>query len=144
MAGFLTMPPVRRQRGITLMESLITLAILGVGLAGAAKFQAVALKSSREVKARMEAVSLLQDQANRLQHFATHQQYEQLPSTGRVTHTTAHNAYHLAWSLSPGPATDYKLLRIKVSWPNSSGPYREQAQTLISGFEPARSGWRLK
>lgn len=138
------MRPVTRQRGITLMESLVTLAILGIGLAGAAKFQALALKSSREVKSRTEAVSLLQDQASQFQHFATLQQYQQLPSAGRSTHTTAHTPFHLNWTLSSAPAADYKLLKIGISWPTSTGPYQEQIQTLISGFEPARSGWRLK
>lgn len=134
-----------RQRGITLMESLVTLAILGVGLAGAARFQALAMKSSRDVKCRGEAVSLLRDQASRLQHFSTLQQFQQLAKQGRRRLVGTHTTYHLSWTLAkPTPSAQYKLLKINIHWPTAKGPYGEQIETLLSAREPARSGWRLK
>lgn len=134
-----------RQRGITLMESLVTLAILGVGLAGAARFQVLALKSSRDVKCRSEAVSLLRDQAGRLEHFSTLQQFQQLANHGQRKRVGSQTTYHLDWTLvEPTPSAQYKLLKINIHWPTAKGPHKEHLETLLTAREPARSGWRLK
>ncbi|WP_255534158.1 prepilin-type N-terminal cleavage/methylation domain-containing protein [Thiohalobacter sp. COW1] len=134
----------KKQSGISLMEALITLVILGIGLAGAAKFQAFALTGNREVKNRAEAVNLLREQAARLRHFATLQQYQALPAHGSRQHAGTLTTYHLDWQLTPAPGGDWKRLTLRVHWPTATGPRREAIQTLIAGHEPARSGWRLK
>ena len=134
----------RRQSGISLMEALITLVILGIGLAGAAKFQALALAGNREVRNRAEAVSLLREQAAQLRHFATLQQYRRLPAHGSRRHAGSLTTYHVSWRLTPAPHGEWKHLTLDIRWPGPTGPRREAIQTLIAAREPARSGWRLR
>ncbi|HSH29205.1 MAG TPA: prepilin-type N-terminal cleavage/methylation domain-containing protein [Thiohalobacter sp.] len=134
----------KKQSGISLMEALITLVILGIGLAGAARFQAFALSGSREVKNRAEAVNLLREQAARLRHFATLQQYQGLPDRGRRQQAGTLTTYQLSWQLTPASTGDWKKLELDIRWPGPNGPRREAVQTLIAGHEPARSGWRLQ
>lgn len=133
-----------KQAGISLMEALITLVILGIGLAGAARFQAFALTGNREIKNRAEAVSLLREQAARLRHFPTLQAYHSLPARGSRQQAGTLTTYYMDWRLAPAPSGDWKRLTIDIRWPTPSGPGHEAIQTLIAGHEPARSGWRLQ
>lgn len=60
-------PPTRRQqRGIGLLEILITLLILSIGLIGTAQLQLVNQNNSRAAEARMSATLLAADLAERM------------------------------------------------------------------------------
>ena len=60
------MPTLRRQRGATLMEVLITMVILAFGLLGIAAFQSKAQVGSVESYQRAQAIILLEDMSSRL------------------------------------------------------------------------------
>jgi type IV pilus assembly protein PilV len=62
----LPLSPVRRQRGTTLIEVLVTLVILAFGLLGIAAFQAKAQVGSLEAYQRAQAVVLLEDMQARI------------------------------------------------------------------------------
>lgn len=57
---------LRRQRGISLIEVLVTLVILAVGMLGVMGMQARLQQSETEVYQRTQALILLQDMASRL------------------------------------------------------------------------------
>jgi type IV pilus assembly protein PilV len=72
----------RRQRGLTLLEILITLATVSVGLLGVAALQINGVKSSKEAFMRSQAVYLAYDIAERMRaNVATADNYE-LPRDG--------------------------------------------------------------
>lgn len=59
-------PPVRRERGVILLEVMIAIVILAVGLLGLAKLQASTRQIEMESYQRSQAVILLQDMVGRL------------------------------------------------------------------------------
>lgn len=59
-------PLPKRQRGVTLVEVLVTVVILAIGLLGIAAFQSKAQVGSLEAYQRAQAVVLLQDMSARL------------------------------------------------------------------------------
>ncbi len=60
---------IRRQRGFSLIESLVSALILGIALFGLAGFHAAALKDGSLVKARSAAASLAQEKLDDLRSF---------------------------------------------------------------------------
>jgi type IV pilus assembly protein PilV len=64
MTTHFTLP--RRQHGVTLVEVLVTVVVLGIGLLGIAAFQSKAQVGSMEAYQRAQAVVLLQDMSARL------------------------------------------------------------------------------
>ncbi len=77
---------IRRQRGFSLIESLVSALILGIALFGLAGFHAAALKDGSLVKARSAAVSLAQEKLDDLRSFI---RLEDDPSTTAVNECAA-------------------------------------------------------
>ncbi len=77
---------IRRQRGFSLIESLVSALILGIALFGLAGFHAAALKDGSLIKARSAAASLAQEKLDDLRSFI---RLEDDPSTTAVNECAA-------------------------------------------------------
>lgn len=58
--------PIRRERGITMVESLVALVVLSVGLLGIASLYVISMQSGRTAMLRTQAVNLVSDMADRI------------------------------------------------------------------------------
>ena len=131
------------QKGLTLVEAMLTLAVLGIGLAGAAKLQAYVMSSSRELRDRAAALALTRSQIEVARHRRITAQHPPIAAGGRRAVTANHVPYSLDWRLQPVQA-DLDRLRVKTVWPVRNRKYAFEYQTLIHEQAPARGGWRLK
>lgn len=84
----------RQQQGFSLVEALITLALLGVGLAGAAKLQSLVFSRMLDARAQNEAMQFTLEQ---IEYFQFQTRYaETLPRLPlRKTLTGSHSHYRL-------------------------------------------------
>lgn len=57
---------MRRERGITMVESLVALVVLSVGMLGIASLHLASLKTGRTALIRTQAVNLVNDMADRI------------------------------------------------------------------------------
>ena len=120
-----------KQRGVTLIEILITLLILAVGLLGLAALQSISLQSGQVAYQRSQAVSIAYEvadfaRANRsvaaasdLQTLATNMATRMLPS-GTATVT--------------GPAGTTNEITVTISWSEERLEDLESDSTLTETF----------
>lgn len=112
----------RRQRGVSLIESLVALLLLALGVLGLAGLQAGSLAQARNANARAAAVQMANDLLERMQLN---------PSLGRSPSggVSSGALYEIGWGAPDGPATDcqnrsctgpelakHDLLRWKQAW----------------------------
>jgi len=121
----------RRQRGVTLIEILITLLVLAIGLLGLAALQGVSLQTGQVAYQRSQAVSIAYEvadfaRANRsvatssdLQTLATNMATRMLPS-GTATVT--------------GPNATTNEITVTVSWSEDRLEDLESDPTLTETF----------
>jgi len=129
--AFRRMAGHRRQRGVTLIEILITLLVLAVGLLGLAALQGISLQTGQVAYQRSQAVSIAYEvadfaRANRsvasssdLQTLATNMAARKLPS-GTATVT--------------GPNATTNAITVTISWSEDRLEDLEGDPTLTETF----------
>lgn len=80
-------PPRQRQRGITLVESLVALLVLSVGMLGIAALFVSSVRYNRTALLRTQAINLVSDMADRIRANATARAAYDLASYGAVPTT---------------------------------------------------------
>ncbi|WJW75088.1 prepilin-type N-terminal cleavage/methylation domain-containing protein [Thiohalobacter sp. IOR34] len=133
-----------RMAGFTLIEALLAMALLAVGLVGAARFQALALRSGAEARARTEALALAQRQIETLRGFTRHGRFLTQPTSGRRQLQGVHRRYRLSWRSTPMPDPELRRVEVRVDWRGPGGGNELRLITLIAGHDPQRSAWRLQ
>jgi len=134
-----------QSRGFSLVEVLVTTLILGVGLAGAAKFQVDVIKSSSQSQKQVEAVNFAKAKMEELLHFSTAEQYEaMLTSTGDVvvegengehsTYEGSNALYTVNWKITESDNTRGAKVTLKVNWGESDNVY---LSTIVSNTTPS-------
>ncbi|MET0382416.1 MAG: prepilin-type N-terminal cleavage/methylation domain-containing protein [Burkholderiaceae bacterium] len=90
-------PTVRRQRGVSLIESLISLAILSFGILGLARFQIGMLKQTTDSQNRIEAATLSQELLSYVRIDAANAACYTVPQSGACGSDVA-KALAAAWA----------------------------------------------
>ncbi len=129
--------------GYSLIEALVALAILGLGLAGAAGLQAQLLRHAAETRALTEARGLADGLVAELTGFPDHRTWRRLPLNGARSHHGLHARYRLSWQWQPEPGLDLRRLTVRVDWQSAGGPGHYRLTTLVAPAEPARAALRL-
>lgn len=91
--------PSRRQRGVSLIESLVALLLLALGVLGLAGLQAGTLAQARHANARAAAVQMANDLLERMQMNPALQRH----SSGDAS---SGSLYEMGWGTSSEPASD--------------------------------------
>lgn len=159
-----------QQRGVSLVEVLVTLVVLGVGLISMAKLQPTVMENSALARARAVAVQLAEQKIEDLRSFNKLNSAFQgigsnlggtLPS-GPVNLSDSNVSYTRTWTASnwyfplsnnqAAQATttspvvqpawpDFKIVKVTVTWDDQNAVNQSvQLSTIISSAEPARSG----
>lgn len=158
------------QRGVSLIEVLVTLVVLGVGLVSMAKLQPTVMENSGLARARAVAAQLAEQKIEDLRSFSQLSSGFQnigdnsggvFPS-GSVTLSNSNVGYNRSWTVSnwyfplannqPAQSStsspvvqpawpDFKIVTVKVTWNDQEGiPQEVLLNTIISSAEPSRTG----
>jgi type II secretory pathway pseudopilin PulG len=144
----------RRQLGFTIIETLISLVIMGFGILSLAGMQAAVSRNSDDARQRTEAVRLAQEKIEALRSFTG------ITSTivGQgITNTSALNwgglvsgndsittnaAYTRTWTLGGSVNDPMRGLTVKVDWTDRAAvPQSISLSSVLSKTNPADSGF---
>lgn len=133
------------QRGLGLIEALITLLVLTIGALTAARLQADLRLHADTARERSVAVRLAQQDLETLRGFATlgstpgAPAYDDIASIAALPGIPA--PYSLERQISALPGDGAKRARVRVVWRDRSGaPQQVELRTLIAASDPLYSG----
>jgi type IV pilus assembly protein PilV len=134
------------QKGVTLIELLVTLLILTIGIAGLIKFQMTYFYYSDLSKQRAEAVFLAKTKMDALRAFQT------IPTTsgqfayndiasGSSTSAGNNATYSINWTVTTHTNPNYKTVNITVSWTDRRNATKSiSLSSIIAQLDPSISG----
>jgi len=126
----------RHMAGVTLVEALVTGAVLVVALLAVFHFQADMFTAGSSAKIRAEAIQVAQDKIAELRGNLTESSYDGIASgNDLVSGTTA--SFTRTWTVSDvtSPATG-KQISVKVAWTDQSGSQQVQLDGVVTWDDP--------
>ena len=130
-----------RVAGVSLIEVMIALAILGYGMLGVAAAQISAFHSTDQSRERMVAYSLAQQQLEQFQEMST-TSLEVIRAAGNNDPLNPIDpdpndamvmAFNRSWTITPDtPEDDVYTIMVVVGWTNSKGAQTVQLETFKS------------
>ncbi len=129
------------QKGLSLIEVLIAVTVLGIGLISVMQLQATILKDGSYARKRSEAINLALEKIENFRNFpATLDLASLTGDTDSRQGTTS--AFHRTWQITSLDNGQIKV-NVEVAWPNEQGKLTEDTTvnftTLISSFVPGAS-----
>lgn len=135
-----------QQRGVGLLELMITLVVFSIGIAALFKFQSQYFYYYDVGKQRTEALVIAKNKIEALRAFEVI-----TTTTGKVAYddivsgtatTTGNNAsYTNTWTVTTNANPDYKNVTSVVSWTDRRGTAQSVTlSTIIAKVDPATSG----
>jgi len=132
-----------RCRGVSLLEVVIALAVLGFGMLGAAAAQIATFRASDESRAKVLAHSLAQQQleafsamsTTALETIRTDSSYPNDPANPIDPDPSDSTVmrFNRSWTITPDtPEDDVYTIRVNVAWTGSRGPQTLQLETFKS------------
>ena len=144
----------RGQLGFTIIESLISLVIMGFGILSLAGMQAALSRNSDDAKQRTEAVRLAQE---KIESFRSYTGIASTVVGQGTTNTTALNwnalagstdiittnaAYTRTWTLGNSSSDSMRGLTVGVAWTDRAGQTQTVSlSSVLSKTNPADSGF---
>jgi prepilin-type N-terminal cleavage/methylation domain-containing protein len=132
-----------RVQGVSLIEVMIALAILGYGMLGVAAAQISAFKATDQSRERMLAHALAQQQLEQFQEMSS-TSLEVVRTDGGYPNDplnpidpdpndTMQMAFNRSWTITPDtPEDDVYTIMVSVGWTNSKGAQIVQLETFKS------------
>ncbi len=143
--------PRRRQRGVSLLESLVAFVVLALGTAAVAQLQSQLRLAGDVARERSEALRLGQEAIEEMRSFAAldgapgQRTYAGIASgdasIGAASSPSAHADYRIERSIDDLGFAATKATRVAVHWSDRSGSAREVVlHSFIAGIAPAYAG----
>ncbi|NEV63496.1 type IV pilus modification PilV family protein [Thiorhodococcus minor] len=128
---------MRKQRGFTLSEAMISLSVLTSGLFALAQFQGEIHESGRWAKTRTEAANLAQQKLEELRYQATLDYAGIADGSDRPsTEDGAGTAFRRRWTVTPRKDPELKEIDVYTEWSTRDGGI--ESVGLSSILTPAR------
>ena len=112
---------VKGQRGIGLIEAMISFSILAIGLLALLSFYASTQTSTAEAKAQAEAVAFAEDKLQELESFLTGSDARLDDGTLTDTVTGAATTFTRSWTVASGADPSLKTATVTVTWADRDG-----------------------
>lgn len=150
-----------RQRGFSLMEALIALAVIGFGFLAVARFQMSVFENGDFARQRSEATRLARDRIEQIRGFEqiasasgklAYNDYaataaypattasQTLPAPQQEQIESAYATYTSRWWIAPDAGGNFTMLTVEVSWPNRQGQSESVTlQSVLAKAEPKES-----
>jgi type IV pilus modification protein PilV len=125
--------PVSNEKGFTLIEALIALAIFSIGILGVAAMQITAINSNSVAQIQTDATGKAVDWMEYLQRleYTSENTHDDLKkgNHGPVTE----GAYRIKWNVSDGPINETRLIQVTVTPKN-----RVRGRPVVMNFIKSR------
>ena len=138
-------PCPRRQRGITLIEAMITFLVLSIGMLAIVRVQTHLRLNADTARQRSEAVRLAQEDIESLRAFAVLaatpglRSFDAIASESRTVEMST--VYRIDRRIDAPRALQARGLRVTVTWVDRSGNVQQVAlPSVIAGVAPSYSG----
>ena len=131
------MPAGKPQRGATLTEALVTLAILSFGVTASVRLQLDLLRATDEAKARTEALVLAEARIEQLRTITRPDPYG-ATSASKLGIAGGNRRFDLHWSLAPVTGGARYDVTVDTRWVDTQGGNRSlRLDTLLPATDPA-------
>ncbi len=133
----------KRQRGMSLLESLIAFVVLAVGMVALARLHTGLRASAEAARERSEAVRLAQLDIEQLRAFAGTAGWNAIGDASPVDVTPPGGTirYTLERAVQTRTEPPLKAVQVTLHWNDRHGTARQlRIATLIAGQDPALSG----
>jgi Tfp pilus assembly protein PilV len=144
-----TLPARRTTRGVSLIESIIALLVVGFGLAAIAGFQLSLWRNADVARQRSEATRLAQEAIEAWRAFEQVESetgklaYNDLASGADTPVVASNTAYARSWAVTPGDGDLQRLVSVSVNWTDRAGDTALNTvtlQSIVSRSDPADVG----
>ncbi|MEO8155449.1 MAG: prepilin-type N-terminal cleavage/methylation domain-containing protein [Rhizobacter sp.] len=130
---------LRRQRGITLVESLIGFLVLSMGVLGATHLQSWLRLNGDIARQRTDAVRYAQQDMEQVRAFANAATFDSIAAR-QSTEKDRPVPLNLTRNVATAPKLSLKTSTVSVSWLDRSGARQAiQLQSLLAGVSPIYS-----
>jgi len=128
------------QSGFSIVEALIAAIIVGVGLLGAAKFQAHVIKQNGAVKDRSVAVNAINGRFERFRAAHPANQYDAISAdSDTATEYQVLNNF-LNWTVDEQTAPHFKSVNVNLGWTGRAGDTAASVRSYMSPIMPLDNG----
>lgn len=136
---------VSHQKGMTLIEALVTVLILAMGVIALVRFQNYLSYNNNLLQQKGNATVLAVKQLETLKDIhvlnvtAGYSAYASIASGSNVT-TVSNTAYTLTWTVNTNTNPDYKVINVAVTWVDQrSATQSITLSSMAAGIDPANS-----
>jgi len=135
----------RHQAGFSIIESLIAAVVVGVGLLGAAKFQAELIQQSGTVKDRTQALSFANEKLEAIRTFTTPAEYTGLNNGSNTISISGGSVatFTQLWTVIENSAPLYKSVNVDVAWLGFSGNKNTSLTSFVGSNNSLLNGRTL-
>ncbi len=128
--------------GISLVEALIALLILGVAMLGLVRLQGQTMLSMGDSRMKTHALAVAQDKIEELRNFANRSEYAVYSGSANDTIAGVSGAFTRTWTLTDcAGSVPCKQIRVSISWTDHNGETQTvQLSSIIAGLDPVRGG----
>jgi len=125
--------PIAEEKGFTLIEALIALAIFSIGILGVAAMQMTAINSNAIAHIQTDATGKAVDWMERLQRLEYTSDNTNDDLTKGDHGPITDGAYSIRWNVSDGPINETRLIQVTVTPKN-----RVRGRPVVMNFIKSR------
>lgn len=137
---------INKSRGISLLETLITMAVLSFGLVAMVKMQTYLIGHSSLAKQHAEAITLAQKQIEELRDFQQITSANAIKAYNDITDgaqniSISSTDFAMNWTVTTNTNPDHKIVAVTINWTDHHNDNQNVTLTsIISKMDPAAEG----